>query len=424
MSKKTEQFNFFPFTARAVIYILILLIVLIGHYFLMKISFDLFNELNSTLRPMLTYFCLSGALLLFIRSKTNGGRAQSFYALLMFVCGLIGVVSLIKGFKSGSTVVFEYKYLSTTLLVYGSTYAYIFLLYPIEVLRPGWLTFRRAVILLLPAVVLVTICSLVSYSWLRSLVLIYPIFGIFLLLRYRKNYEQYCINNYAVLKDINISWLDDYLFGYFIITVSYIFVMLSNEPRTGLMHRIIFLLFFLYGFYRVIFQKNPYPENYFKAGLDEVKAEKREITTISNDNQQENDFKVETDSEIRSHFSEKLTEYKEKLEQWMMSEKPYLRKDFKLTDVMDVLPLNRTYLSRLFNEGYGETFYQFVMRYRIAESKQLLLSRPDLSITVISEISGFSSSSVFSRAFAQEINCSPKHWRENEQLNLQQSSHN
>src|SRR5690606_40983405 len=52
--------------------------------------------------------------------------------------------------------------------------------------------------------------------------------------------------------------------------------------------------------------------------------------------------------------------------------------------------------------------YQFVMRYRIEESKRLLLSRPDLNITNIAELSGFSSLSVFGRAFTQKMNCSPR----------------
>ena len=113
-------------------------------------------------------------------------------------------------------------------------------------------------------------------------------------------------------------------------------------------------------------------------------------------------------------FTSKLPEYRDKLEQWMQTEKPHLRKDFKLTDAMEILPLNRSYLSRLFNEGYGERFYHFVMRYRIAESKHLLLTRPDLTITSIADMSGFSSPSVFGRAFTQEMKCSPMQWRDKE----------
>lgn len=122
----------------------------------------------------------------------------------------------------------------------------------------------------------------------------------------------------------------------------------------------------------------------------------------------------ENDKLKRSIFMIRLPEYTARLEEWMENEKPYLRKDFKLTDAMEILPLNRSYLSRLFNEGYGESFYHFVMRYRLAESRQLLISRPELSITAVASMAGFSSASVFCRAFTQEMKCSPLQWREKE----------
>ena len=59
-------------------------------------------------------------------------------------------------------------------------------------------------------------------------------------------------------------------------------------------------------------------------------------------------------------FLVKLPEYKTKVQQWMEETKPYLRKDFKLMDVAGVLPLNRTYLSQIFNEGWGESFSDVV----------------------------------------------------------------
>ena len=407
MGQNSLYFDFLKDKSRVIIYFLILFAVASGHYILVRVPIDIFGAISNTLRPMLTFFCIFGSLLLFIRSRTEGGRARIMYAFIMLMCGLIGVFSLIKGFKTGNNVVFEYKHLSTSLLIYGTTYAYIFLLYPVEVLRPGWLNLKRSLLLVLPGVLLVFVCSQFTYLWIRSLVLMYPVIGLILIIRYHRDYEQYCINNYAMLKELNINWLNDYVFGYFVITLSYIYVMLSNEPRTGLMHRMIFLFFFLYGFYHVIFQRNPYPEGYFKDGLDDDKVVRKEILELIPDCAGK-----DCESENKTLFSEKLPEYKEKLEEWMNIEKPYLRKDFKLTDAMEILPLNRTYLSRLFNDGYGETFYQYVMRHRIAESKHLLLSRPDLSITVVADLSGFSSLSVFSRAFTQEVNCSPMQWRE------------
>lgn len=99
------------------------------------------------------------------------------------------------------------------------------------------------------------------------------------------------------------------------------------------------------------------------------------------------------------------------LERWMQEQKPYRQKDFKLLDVMQVLPLNRSYISHLFNEGYGETFFNFVMRYRIEESVRLLENHPEMNIRRISDLCGFSSPSVFGRAFLKNKGVTPKQYR-------------
>lgn len=423
---------------RIVFYSSILMLVVVGHYFFMQMPVELFRTVRWSVISMLCCLCLGGSFMLLARK--NGGRARALFAFVMFMVGLTNLLSLIKGLTTGYAGVVEYKFLSLPMLVYGSVYAYIFLLYPIEAFRPGWLTLKRAILLSLSTVVIPGIYLLLVKLqqepmpaidnraalsrefwninvWVPLLILAYPVFGLTIMLRYRKNYMKWCENNYASLENIDIKWLEDYIFSNFVITLSCYVVVLSDNVRSVLMHNIIFLVFFLYGFYRVLFQKSPYPEGYFKESMNEMDAEIREAMHIDEtcpgeDRRMEMIPVEETDTNSRYLFADKLPEYKNKLEQWMQTEKPYLRKDFKLTDAMEILPLNRSYLSRLFNEGYGETFYQFVMRYRIAESKHLLLSRPDLNIACIADLSGFSSPPVFSRAFLQETNYTPMQWRE------------
>lgn len=423
---------------RIVFYSSILMLVVVGHYFFMQMPVELFRTVRWSVISMLCCLCLGGSFMLLARR--NGGRARALFAFVMFMVGLTNLLSLIKGLTTGYAGVVEYKFLSLPMLVYGSVYAYIFLLYPIEAFRPGWLTLKRAILLSLSTVVIPGIYLLLVKLqqepmpaidnraalsrefwninvWVPLLILAYPVFGLTIMLRYRKNYMKWCENNYASLENIDIKWLEDYIFSNFVITLSCYVVVLSDNVRSVLMHNIIFLVFFLYGFYRVLFQKSPYPEGYFKESMNEMDAEIREAMHIGEtcpgeDGRMEMIPVEETDTNSRYLFADKLPEYKNKLEQWMQTEKPYLRKDFKLTDAMEILPLNRSYLSRLFNEGYGETFYQFVMRYRIAESKHLLLSRPDLNIACIADLSGFSSPPVFSRAFLQETNYTPMQWRE------------
>lgn len=425
---------------RAILYTIILLLVAFGHSFFMQISLESFRYIRHSVMSMLCLLCLCGAYMLIIQKKT--GRADKLFAFLLFMVGMTNLLSLVRGWTAGYAAVVEYTFMSFPMLIYGSVYAYIFLLYPLEAFRPGWLTWRRSFYLLLPTLAILAIYvlqikvfkvaipeidnwnSLIREPWnlnvwLRLLILIYPVLGVMLMMRYRKNYIEWCENNFASMEHIDVKWLGDYIFGNFVITLSCEVVIFSNDVRSVLMHNIFILFFLLYGFYRVLFQKSPYPENYFKEGMDDAHAQIREImqtdTVGGHADYEENEVALpENFTYEKSPFIDKLPEYKCKLEMWMETEKPHLRKDFKLTDAMEILPLNRSYLSRLFNEGYGENFYHFVMRYRIEESKQLLLTRPDLTISHIADMSGFSSPSVFGRAFTQKMNCSPLQWREKE----------
>lgn len=446
--KTNNWLNTFLKYRRVFIYYIILILVSAGHYCLMQIPLELFRTARWSIISMLCVLCLCGPFALLARR--NDGRARSIFAFVMFMVGLTNLFSLIRGLTTGYAGAVEYKFLSIPMLVYGSVYAYFFLLYPIEAFRPGWLRLRRAIILFLPTLAIPVIYWLVvkmhsvpapnisspatlldelgNYNvWIPLLILTYPVIGLVIMLRYRRNYKEWCENNFASMEHIDIKWLDDYIFSNFVITFSCLVVVFSNNVRSVLMHNIIFLFFFLYAFYRVLFQKSAYPEGYFKSGMDDTEASTRETVEINKlctteDNSLESVSVLENGSNVKSIFDSKLPDYKNRLEQWVQTEKPYLRKDFKLTDAMEILPLNRSYLSRLFNEGYGESFYQFVMRYRIAESKHLLRSRPDLSITDIADFSGFSSLSVFGRAFAQEMNCSPSQWREKELADPQEKS--
>ncbi len=414
---KNAQLSFLIKSKRSIIYVLFLLLILLGHRYFMQIPMDLFRYIRQSTMSMICVICFYGAFMLLLQKKWV--RADMLFIFLMIMVGLTNLLSLIRGFTIGYAAVFEYNFMSAPMLLYGIIYAYFFILYPLEAFRPGWLTIKRAALLFTPALFILILYlfetrvfnittptfkdlstflleSSRSYIFLIILILAYPIFGIAVMLKYRKGYIEWCENNFASMENIDIKWLSDYIYANLMITISCLIVVFGNDVRTGLMHNIIFLVFFLYGFYRVLFWKSPYPENHFKDGMNEKTVQ---ITQ-------------ENDTIINKSFTDRLPGYKAKLVQWMETEKPYLRKEFKLSDALKILPLNRSYLSRLFNEGYGESFYQFVMRYRIEESKRLLLSRPDLNITNIAELSGFSSLSVFGRAFTQKMNCSPIQWRE------------
>jgi AraC-like DNA-binding protein len=93
----------------------------------------------------------------------------------------------------------------------------------------------------------------------------------------------------------------------------------------------------------------------------------------------------------------------------MMHHKSYLDSELNLTTLAEQLQMNPNLLSQVLNEGFGENFYRFVNRYRVEESKRLLLdpAYKHYTILAIALEAGFSSKSTFNRTFKEIAGCSP-----------------
>ncbi len=110
-------------------------------------------------------------------------------------------------------------------------------------------------------------------------------------------------------------------------------------------------------------------------------------------------------------FESRIPEYADRIEAWFDAEHPEFNQSFKLSDVSAAVPLNRTYLSRIFNEGLGESFSDYVRDRRMAEAMRLLTDEPDTPIADIAEHCGFASHSSFHRAFVRFTGMKPGDYR-------------
>ena len=144
-------------------------------------------------------------------------------------------------------------------------------------------------------------------------------------------------------------------------------IVIKSMPLKWKAYSVVFLymcltLFtFIYGTEQILFRHDPW---------EIVKQLEK-----SNPNMNEN-------SPMESGQSASSTDsnaaFRATLEQWMQSKKPYLNPDFRLLDLGQVLPLNRTYLSHFIHSEYDCTFYQFVNRYRIEEAKRMKMENPEM----------------------------------------------
>lgn len=393
-----------------------------GLAYTVETMFD-YIHLLSILQTMAAVICLGGASLLFLRGWDS--RSKRILAGIMSVWGLFYVARIVGTFLGSPELNFvRIDVANIVLLASGNLYLIILLLYPMEVVRPGWLNLKRTGILLLPYVLVTSVYYIVLYLlgqepmrlydmsqfrehigefnvWYRLLMILSIVAYLIFLFRqtwhYKEFYSQWCRDNYSDDKNMNILWLRQYGIGVMLIGVAYFWALFNGDTYCFMIHNLTVQCFFCYTLYKGLFHDNPYTENFFSCTLDEAEAlRKAELSEM-----QSTDGGACLVEEGNSLFLNKLPAYREEIAGWMQEKKPYLNPNFKLMDVAEILPLNRTYLSRVFNEGFGNSFSDVVRDYRIREAEWMLVNRQDIPVGHVGELCGFSSPSAFHRAFVQ-----------------------
>lgn len=393
------------------------------------------EELQLILLKILTNIdgtiCLLGAIMLFLRGKNNRARRMLGYTLLLW-----GICSFLR------TIALEADLLSLMLspmrpigLIGGNFFLILLLFYPVEVLLPGWLNLKRLFFLFLPDILLSAIyIGVISVSgeeitrlnhfsdfflnigqfnvWFRMtyLILVIVYIGLLMKLIYRNEmkYIQWRNDNYSDVEHMDISWMRFYAYFLAVIFTTWMMNVVMATTWNFIIHTFVSMFIFSYYTYKGLFHESAYPADFFKSihgnPLNQTMAEEAVIQAAVDD------LKIDEKLENIS-FVEKIPAYVKTFNSWMDQEKPYLHQDFKLTDVSKVLPLNRSYLSRVFNEGLGMNFCQVVRKYRIDTAKKILKEYPELPIYQVAERCGFSSDTIFIKAFQQEMDMTPTHFR-------------
>jgi AraC-like DNA-binding protein len=221
---------------------------------------------------------------------------------------------------------------------------------------------------------------------------IYLIFSIKRILNYHKNREIYDASNIE-----NLKWLQYFLYGVtgLLLLWAVSFINFINEIITfG------YLLCIYYLGYYIINQKELYPFS---------ENEKKQIITLT-----EEEEEMST-SKKRLFSGEDLEKEKNKLLLLMEKEKPYLDNELNLAKLATLSQISMHELSFVLNEGFQENFNQFVNRYRVAESKKILLdpTLSHLTMLGVAYESGFNSKTIFNITFKKLTGQTPSQFRKN-----------
>lgn len=210
-------------------------------------------------------------------------------------------------------------------LLFGNLLGWVMVLYPTETLRPRWMTWKVVLWQLLPMIALVALDYVVPIS-LWPLIALYPYALLVMVLTHIRKYRQWCEDNFSTLDNIDERWIIRYCIMLAIIGINYVYLCSAQAHTRGLTQQWFVILMLVYSTEQIMYRKDPW----------------QCLQTTA----------PETESEDESDEQPNAA-YKESLEAWLEKDKPYLNPDFQLIDLRQVLPLNRSYLSRFINGAYG-----------------------------------------------------------------------
>ncbi len=363
---------------------------------------------------------------LFLLLRANKNLSRYILATVFGVWCMDYFLRLLQTVAFGAPIL-VHEFFSPIFLIMGTFLVITLLPYVIQIVRPGWITWKRCFLLFLPWMGLSAVYFIILHGldqqmvhlrnmsdlmqhlssfnvWYRFLLLAMLLVYLFLLhwttVRYKYYYDKWCEENYSNTWQMDISWLRFIAIGLWGITLAFLFMLCNTGYIPYIVHQMVVQAVFILAFYKGLFQENPYTDRFFKETLDEEKA-------LLSHNLIE-PVKPKDEELLEAH----LVEYMQCIDLWMKTHKPYLRKELKLMDMSEVLPLNRTYLSHVFNNGFKKSFSQYIQDLRLEEAKGLLAGNPRITVKEVVHNCGFSSNSSFHHLFIDKVGVTPRAYRD------------
>ncbi len=360
--------------------------VVLSYFLAQYIPMELYGSLSMIMNGSIATVCLAGIWIMARHTKGMLVRKVWVFTLLAYAVFtsllLMRVTSFVDTPKEGLVSLKGWE------IVVGNFLLWLLLLYPMLVLRPGWMTVPRAIIQGLPVLLAFLLDQMFAID-LRILLAIYPVLLFGLLISYIRKYRLWCEENFSSMDNIDVQWIVRYIIMYLLDGALFFILCFHATVPVAFTQQWLILLVIAYSTEQILYRNDPWAT---------VRSHKPNTQESEEPEEEENTPSID------------FAQYRETLEQWMKTEKPYLNPEFRLLDLRQVLPLNRTYLSQLINTEYGCNFYQFVTNYRIEEAKQLMKAHPDMLMQDIAEQCGFSSPTVFARIFSREVGMTPSEW--------------
>ncbi len=311
--------------------------------------------------------CLLSSLLLLARRK-SGERSRLILAIIVF----ISVLNYIPRFIALSSGYDPEFVVSTKMLLVGNFMVVSYILYPIEVVRPGWLTFKRifnlyAFWLLLLTLYLVTHFTGVRYTSYTSLPEMFVNlerfevwFCLFLcLLLLTPGLLVFLIRHIKQNSNTDSVWLKKYATAFYINILAYLMVLTFNHPLVHTLYYYVSVGCSLYIVYMELFDR-------LLAKTTDNRTQDETVPQEALLRQEEHPatpFETATATSKNAALAERLDAY-------MRDNSAWRDPDLSLNRLASMLYTNRTTLSQTIQECGYENYTQFINKLRIHDFMQ------------------------------------------------------
>lgn len=325
-------------------------------------------------------------------------RPRIYLAIFSFVAASELAYRVYVAYRTG-TITTVNEVLPIYVLVCGILEILLMYLYPLEVVRPNWITLKRLFLLFLPWLLVGCVCVLI-YPDIRDLSSFAEI------LRYIGEFNVWfrllilflCFIPYTILllcvpykwqqNSVDKKWIYKYVFGIQIIGLLFSAVVLTGSALVSCIHLLYCILFFLYVTYQ---------ELYLRLIPTEIKIVAPSVmvgTTALGDS-------IGKDKTApRNPLWEKLI--------LQMNEKELWRNpDLTLEDLSKGLNTNRTTLSVLIQQHGNSGYAEFINRHRVEAFVEAVNSGNSLNTQQLFYEVGFRSKSTALRNFRLYMGCTP-----------------
>ncbi|MBN1396924.1 MAG: helix-turn-helix transcriptional regulator [Bacteroidetes bacterium] len=234
----------------------------------------------------------------------------------------------------------------------------------------------------------------------------YFIWGLAVLFRYSRHLKEH----YSATEKRNLTWLKIFVVINLLIWFIWLFALYTSSNIARILNDIGFSIsVYLLGYVGI----GQIDLGHVRTALlydENSRAEEKY------QNNKKNNYKNDRPASRYEHSgltTDRAAALRQKLDSYMIQDKPYLEEDLNLRELADRIDVLPHHLSQLLNEHYNKNFFEFINSYRVQEVKKMLSdpNKKNESILSIAFSSGFNSKATFNSFFKKYTGQTPRQFR-------------